>query len=129
MDKYVLNAGNKIRKARKDKSYSTQDLAKILDVSPGLINNIENGKTDTFNLLLLFKISKSLDISVSEIIPYNLPSQIDSSNISNTDVNKFNVILDKLLEFSMTVNWDDTKINLLLNKLIYEINYLSNICK
>lgn len=129
MDKCILNAGIKIRKARKDKCYSTQDLAKILGVSPGLINNIENGRTDTFNLLLLFKISKSLDISVSEIIPYNLSSPIDSPNTSNPDVNKFDVILDKLLEFSMTVNWDDTKIDLLLNKLIHEINYLSNIYK
>lgn len=49
MSKLINNAGNLIRSKRKEKGYSTQKLAKLLNVSPGLINNIENGKTDTFN--------------------------------------------------------------------------------
>ncbi|HII4452642.1 helix-turn-helix domain-containing protein [Clostridium perfringens] len=49
MSKLINNAGNLIRSKHKEKGYSIQELAKLLNVSPGLINNIENGKTDTFN--------------------------------------------------------------------------------
>ncbi|EHK2338510.1 TPA: helix-turn-helix domain-containing protein [Clostridium perfringens] len=40
MSKLINNAGNLIRSKRKEKGYSTQELAKLLNVSPGLINNI-----------------------------------------------------------------------------------------
>ena len=71
MNKLTINAGNLIKYKRKVKGYSTQELAKLLDVSPGLINNIENAKTDTFNLELLYKISSTLDIPITDILSFN----------------------------------------------------------
>ena len=45
--------GNLIRSKRKYCGYSTQELADKIGISAGSINNIENAKTDTFNLKLL----------------------------------------------------------------------------
>lgn len=126
MDKLIINAGNVIKNTRKDKGYSTQELAKLLDVSPGLINNIENGKTDTFNIKLLYKLSEKLNISIPEIISYDLSPIINSTTIKHSN---FDFILKNLIEFGVNVNWDESKINLLCSKLIYEINYLSDIYK
>ena len=66
------NLGDLIRYKRKDCGYSTQELAKLLDVSPGLINNIENAKTDTFNIDLLYKLSSILDIPITDILSYKI---------------------------------------------------------
>ncbi|GAA0860049.1 helix-turn-helix transcriptional regulator [Clostridium baratii] len=126
MDKIIINAGNIIKNTRKEKGYSTQELAKLLNVSTGLINNIENGKTDTFNLNLLYKLSEILNIPTPEIISYDLNPII---NTYDTNYPNFDFILKKLIEFGVNVDWNDSKINTLCSKLIYEINYLSDIYK
>lgn len=127
MNKLVIAAGNLVKFKRKAKGYSTQELAKLLYVSPGLINNIENAKTDTFNLELLYKISSTLDISVAEIISYNLDNVLNS--ISNdTDISsslKLNIkpLLKALVQLSNNENLSKEKINLLLEKIIDDINF------
>jgi len=121
MDKFVLDSGTIIKNARKNKGYSTQYLSKLLGVSTGLINNIENGKTDVFNLHLLYNLSNILDIPITQIISYDLlPINVSSKNTSND----FNLILNRLIEFSVKVNGDKSKINTLCNKLIYEIDFI-----
>lgn len=121
MDKFILESGIIIKNARKNKGYSTQYLSKLLGISTGLINNIENGKTDVFNLHLLYSLSNILDIPITQIILYDsLPNNISSEAIPND----FNLILNKLIEFSSKVNWDKSKINTLCNKLIYEIDFI-----
>lgn len=121
MDKFILESGIIIKNARKNKGYSTQYLSKLLGISTGLINNIENGKTDVFNLHLLYSLSNILDIPITQIILYDsLPNNISSEAIPND----FNSILNKLIEFSSKVNWDKSKINTLCNKLIYEIDFI-----
>lgn len=121
MDKFVLGSGTIIKNARKNKGYSTQYLSKLLGVSTGLINNIENGKTDVFNLHLLYNLSNILDIPITQIISYDLlPINVSSKNTSND----FNLILNRLIEFSVKVNGDKSKINTLCNKLIYEIDFI-----
>lgn len=121
MDKFILDSGIIIKNARKNKGYSTQYLSKLLGISTGLINNIENGKTDVFNLHLLYSLSNILDIPITQIILYDsFPNNISSEAIPND----FNLILNKLIEFSSKVNWDKSKINTLCNKLIYEIDFI-----
>lgn len=121
MDKFILESGIIIKNARKNKGYSTQYLSKLLGISTGLINNIENGKTDVFNLHLLYSLSNILDIPITQIILYDsFPNNISSEAIPND----FNLILNKLIEFSSKVNWDKSKINTLCNKLIYEIDFI-----
>ena len=124
MSKLINNAGNLIRSKRKEKGYSTQELAKLLNVSPGLINNIENGKTDTFNLELLHKISDILNISSSHIISDNIKDiTLENINISLS----FIPLLKSLNLISNNPNWDSKKIQLLLDKLRDDINFYNKI--
>ena len=124
MSKLINNAGNLIRSKRKEKGYSTQELAKLLNVSPGLINNIENGKTDTFNLELLHKISDILNISSSHIISDNIKDiTLENINISLS----FIPLLKSLNLISNNHNWDSKKIQLLLDKLLDDINFYNKI--
>ncbi|EPB9413831.1 TPA: helix-turn-helix domain-containing protein [Clostridium perfringens] len=124
MSKLINNAGNLIRLKRKEKGYSTQELAKLLNVSPGLINNIENGKTDTFNLELLHKISDILNISSSHIISDNIKDiTLENINISLS----FIPLLKSLNLISNNPNWDSKKIQLLLDKLLDDINFYNKI--
>lgn len=124
MSKLINNAGNLIRSKRKEKGYSTQELAKLLNVSPGLINNIENGKTDTFNLELLHKISDILNISSSHIISDNIKDiTLENINISLS----FIPLLKSLNLISNNPNLDSKKIQLLLDKLLDDINFYNKI--
>lgn len=42
------NLATNVKRRRKSYGYPTVDLARLLDVSAGLINNIENSKNDVF---------------------------------------------------------------------------------
>lgn len=67
MDKYKIELGSTIRKYRNAKKYSTQELAKLLGVSVGRINHLENDKNDIFKIPLLMQLVKTLDIPFEEI--------------------------------------------------------------
>lgn len=127
MNKLVVNTGNLIKYKRKVKGYSTQQLAKLLDVSPGLINHIENAKTDTFNLELLYKVSSTLDIPVTDIISYNLDTLFDSNIDNSTESEIFNIaikqLLKSLIQLSNNKNWSSDKMNMFIEKLINDINF------
>jgi len=131
MNKLVVNTGNLIKDKRKSKGYSTQQLAKLLDVSPGLINHIENAKTDTFNLELLYKVSSTLDIPVTDIISYNLDTLFDSNIDNSTESETFNIaikqLLKSLIQLSNNKNWSSDKMNMLIEKLINDINFHNKI--
>ena len=126
MNKLVVNTGNLIKDKRKSKGYSTQQLAKLLDVSPGLINHIENAKTDTFNLELLYKVSSTLDIPVTDIISYNLDTLFDSNIDKSTESEIFNIeikqLIKSLIQLSNNKNWSSAKMDMLIEKLINDIN-------
>lgn len=131
MNKLVIDAGNLIKYKRKAKGYSTQELAKLLEVSPGLINNIENAKNDTFNLELLYKISSILDIPVTDIISYSLDDifnkTIINDNISVSFQEQIKPLFTALIQFQCNTNCNSDKLSLLLEKLINEINYYNKI--
>lgn len=127
MNKLVIDAGKLIKYKRKAKGYSTQELAKLLDVSPGLINNIENAKTDTFNINLLYKISSTLDISVTEIISYNLDTVLNSI-LDTTEISsylKLNIkpLFKALIQLSNNENISSEKMDIILEKLVDDINF------
>lgn len=62
--------GDKVRKYRKAKSYSTSDLASKLGISVGLLNNLENAKSDVFRLKLLSQLSAELGVPILELLDY-----------------------------------------------------------
>ncbi|WP_288221640.1 helix-turn-helix transcriptional regulator [uncultured Clostridium sp.] len=131
MDKLVIDAGKLIKYKRKVKGYSTQELAKLLNVSPGLINNIENAKTDTFNIELLYKISSTLDIPVTDILSYNLDAILTSifDNLEISSSLKFNLkpLLKALIQLSNNQNLSSDKIDMFLKKLVDDINFYNKL--
>lgn len=131
MNKLTINAGNLIKYKRKVKGYSTQELAKLLDVSPGLINNIENAKTDTFNLELLYKISSTLDIPITDILSYNLDTILTSTFDNNSEMSSLKLNLEPLLkaiiQISNNKNLTSDKVDIFLDKVVDDINFYNKI--
>lgn len=123
--------GNLIRSKRKYCGYSTQELADKIGISAGSINNIENAKTDTFNLKLLNDLSNALDIDLYQALSQNTQNKNYSfNNLQSTkDIsNKHDELLYKLTSL---INSNTNKINIaiLLDKLINEINYFYTLTK
>ena len=131
MNKLAINAGNLIKYKRKVKGYSTQELAKLLDVSPGLINNIENAKTDTFNLELLYKISSTLDIPITDILSYNIDTILTSALDNNPEMSYLKLNLEPLLkaiiQISNNKNLTSDKVDIFLDKVVDDINFYNKI--
>ena len=131
MNKLTINAGNLIKYKRKAKGYSTQELAKLLDVSPGLINNIENAKTDTFNLELLYKISSTLDIPITDILSYNMDTILTSAFDNNPEMSSLKLNLEPLLkaiiQISNNKNLTSDKVDIFLDKVVDDINFYNKI--
>lgn len=123
--------GNLIRSKRKYCGYSTQELADKIGISAGSINNIENAKTDTFNLKLLNDLSNALDIDLYLALSQNTQNKNYSfNNLHPTEdiSNKHDELLYKLTSL---INSNTNKINIaiLLDKLINEINYFYTLTK
>lgn len=131
MNKLTINAGNLIKYKRKVKGYSTQELAKLLDVSPGLINNIENAKTDTFNLELLYKISSTLNIPITDILSYNMDTILTSAFDNNSEMSSLKLNLEPLLkaiiQISNNKNLTSDKVDIFLDKVVDDINFYNKI--
>ena len=117
--------GNLIRSKRKYFGYSTQELADKIGISAGSINNIENAKTDTFNLKLLNDLSNALDIDLYLALSQNTQNKNYSFNNLNPTEDISNKHDELLYKLTSLINSNTNKINIaiLLDKLINEINY------
>ena len=117
--------GNLIRSKRKYCGYSTQELADKIGISAGSINNIENAKTDTFNLKLLNDLSNALDIDLYQALSQNTQNKNYSFNNLNPTEDISNKHDELLYKLTSLINSNTNKINIaiLLDKLINEINY------
>ncbi|MBZ9684967.1 helix-turn-helix domain-containing protein [Clostridium estertheticum] len=69
MGSYKINLGNLIKEKRLQKGLNIQQLSTILNVSVGFMSNLENAKTDTFNIDLMSNLCKSLGMSPLDFIP------------------------------------------------------------
>ena len=123
--------GNLIRSKRKYCGYSTQELADKIGISAGSINNIENAKTDTFNLKLLNDLSNALDIDLYLALSKNTQSKNYSFNNLNPTEDISNKHDELLYKLTSLINSNTNKINIaiLLDKLINEINYFYTLTK
>ena len=131
--------GNIIRNKRKEKNITTAELAKILDVSPGFINNLENGKTKLLDYEFINKLSQELDIAIIPLLTsiFNNVSTEDSDALTkeflilnnNEPNNIVEVNIDKIknyyIECISSNNYDEKFIEDLTNKLIYELKFLT----
>lgn len=131
MKELIVNAGNLIKNRRKAKGLSTSELAHTLNISPGLLNNIENSKTDCFNLELLYSISNALDISVIDIISYDISNILNESlqinELSSSVKEQIITLIKSLTLISNNDNWNYEKTTLLFKKLNDEILFLNKI--
>lgn len=123
--------GNLIRSKRKYCGYSTQELADKIDISAGSINNIENAKTDTFNLKLLNDLSNALDIDLYLALSQNTQNKNYSFNNPQPTEDISNKHDELLYKLTSLINSNTNKINIaiLLDKLINEINYFYTLTK
>jgi len=65
----LINLGKNIKKARKNKKLSQNDLAEMLDISREHLAKIETAKRK-ISLGLLFKMSDALDVSEKELFDF-----------------------------------------------------------
>lgn len=129
MNELLIKLGNLIRTNRKYNKYSTKELADKLQVSSGLINNIENGKTDSFNLALLNNLSAILEINIIDFISLNL-NNTNSLSFNNKDIeNKYMLLASQLNNLVFSNKIDDNTTILLLDKLLIELNFFDSLKK
>ena len=123
--------GNLIRSKRKYCGYSTQELADKIGISAGSINNIENAKTDTFNLKLLNDLSNALDIDLYLALSQNTQNKNYSFNNPQPTEDISNKHDELIYKLTSLINSNTNKINIaiLLDKLINEINYFYTLTK
>ena len=123
--------GNLIRSKRKYCGYSTQELADKIGISAGSINNIENAKTDTFNLKLLNDLSNALDTDLYLALSQNTQNKNYSFNNPQPTEDISNKHDELLYKLTSLINSNTNKINIaiLLDKLINEINYFYTLTK
>lgn len=138
MDEVYKQFGKIVRKYRKQKNYSTQKLAEILNVSTGLINNIENGKNDVFKLDLFVSLIKELEIpsedlgslfnsklkfSFTQSNPQEIILQIKTT--SNSSQNLIRESISKIINLYFKVleeyNYDKRLIELLSNSISQQL--------
>lgn len=129
MNELLIKLGNLIRTNRKYNKYSTKELADKLQVSSGLINNIENAKTDSFNLALLNNLSAILEINIIDFISLNLDNT-NPLSFNNKDIeNKYMLLTSQLNNLVFSNKLDDNTTILLLDKLLIELNYFDSLKK
>lgn len=129
LNELLIKLGNLIRTNRKYNKYSTKELADKLQVSSGLINNIENGKTDSFNLALLNNLSAILEINIIDFISLNL-NNTNSLSFNNKDIeNKYMLLTSQLNNLVFSNKIDDNTTILLLDKLLIELNFFDSLKK
>ena len=139
MHEIDITIGNIIRNKRKEKNITTAELAKTLNVSPGFINNLENGKTKLLDYEFISKLSNELDISLIPFLSsiFNNLSKEDSfilnkelttsNNVQVSDILDANLnnIKKYFIECISSNNYDEQFIEDLTSKLIYELKFLT----
>ncbi|WDC83744.1 helix-turn-helix transcriptional regulator [Caloramator sp. mosi_1] len=96
MDNIQKEFGNMVRKYRKEKGYSTQKLAELLGISVGLLNNIENGKSDVFKLEVLSQIFYQLNIPILEFLNIFYKSFEFNATFSTFNIRYFLILTIKM---------------------------------
>lgn len=64
---FLINIGNRIREARKQKGWTLKKLEEITGIHYSSLPEIENGKRDC-HILTLKKIAEALDLEVKDCV-------------------------------------------------------------
>ncbi|MGI6049308.1 MAG: helix-turn-helix domain-containing protein [Acetivibrionales bacterium] len=111
-----ISVGEIIKSKRKEKGYTLSEFAKLIEISPGYLSQIENGRKTNPKLEIVLRIIHELDISIEmllgiESVEDNYLSRIPSllkltlakernlKTLSEAEVlRKINRFLDRVLE-------------------------------
>lgn len=137
-----INLGNLIKEKRIQKGLNIQQLATILNVSVGFMSNLENAKTDAFNIDLMYNLCNSLGMSPFDILPKpNIGIELDlhldniyqcDSLVELPELNKkliaknVTAIANAYIESIEYHSYDVEFIKKFTAKILSEINYINN---
>jgi len=139
MGSYKINIGNLIKEKRLEKGLNIQQLATILNVSVGFMSNLENAKTDAFNIDLIYNLCNSLDMSPLNFIPEpNIDIGLSLDDIYQSDIVDFPEANKKLITKNITAianayiesikhhSYDVEFTKKITVKILSEINYIND---
>jgi transcriptional regulator with XRE-family HTH domain len=126
--------GETIRKYRNKKGYTIKQLADKLNISIGLLSNIETGKTDSFQLNLLNNFVNELEIPISELKLFFKPYPVEELNTTMTkDFSKINssleILINAFYEASSQLSFNRDETSLMANMLTSELRAISKLIK
>jgi len=120
-----ITVGEIIKAKRIEKGYNLINFAKKIDISPGYLSQIENGKKTNPRLDIILRIIHELDIDISmllgldqaeenylsripSLLKITLAKERNLNTLSNPDVlRKFNDHLGKILEARYVIENND----------------------
>ncbi|SIS39226.1 transcriptional regulator, XRE family with cupin sensor [Zobellia uliginosa] len=91
MEDYLIGIGKRIKEIRKENNKTISDIARVAEVTGGLISRIENGRTIP-SLPVLLKIINSLEVEVTDF--FNGMAQVNGAKFivsrkeDNTSIEK-----------------------------------------
>jgi len=139
--------GYKIKSFRKSNNLSTQYLAKQLNISTGLLNNIENARNDVFKLDLLLRITDVFNITLAELLEFDLNNiervntykdgkiyiEFNIANTNNIVSNKITSsikhLLDAYLELLREHNFNEESVDYINNYILQTFSLVKHINK
>ncbi|MCY6483253.1 helix-turn-helix transcriptional regulator [Clostridium aestuarii] len=136
--------GFTIKKYRKAKNYSTQELAKHLNVSVGFVNHLEHGKNNVFKLNLLMQLINVLDIPLAEIIldksiqinglhinpkEKKLEIYLNNKGFNNIDIltKELNLVINSFLETISEYEYTPEAIKAISTHTVEEMKYIKQL--
>lgn len=131
MEELIIRIGKLVREKRLGLGYTTQELADKLEVSAGLINNIENSKTDSFNLSFMSRLCSALDISLISLLAKDTSQIKDmlntSKNIPESLSHQINTIIDEYINTAIKLSFNDDKLDAICSKILYELRFINKV--
>ena len=68
--KFLKNLGLSLKNIRKQRGYTQENIAEIVNIHPTYVGKIESGKAN-LSTMMLYKISKALKVNLPEIFSFD----------------------------------------------------------
>ena len=92
----MIEFGERIKKLRKQKTLTQEQLAKRLWVTKSIISAYESGNKYP-SLDMLIKLSQTFNVSTDYLLGVNKKQSIDISNLSENQINIIRKIIEEFL--------------------------------
>lgn len=92
----MIEFGERIKKLRKQKTLTQEQLAKRLWVTKSIISAYESGNKYP-SLDMLIKLSQTFNVSTDYLLGVNKKQSIDISNLSENQINIIKKIIEEFL--------------------------------